>query len=250
MFARVRRWSQTARALALGGLLACLQAGGAWAEEVEGGTVFHSPPEDTTVTVVEPAAEPQPQPPIEAPSPPSSAPALEPVSDSPPASEQEPAAAPATVLGEGLRARPEQFAPAVLTVPGEALLIDPPAEPPAVLPEIPDAMPIPDQEGVASWYGLRFQGRKTASGERFDRHALTAAHPTLPFGTRVCVRSQVNGQGVVVRINDRGPHVANRIIDLSEAAAKSIGMHSGLGLKSVELFALEEGQIDCPAAEP
>lgn len=206
MFARASRWRQTARAVTLGGLLACLQAGWAWAEEVEGGTVFHSPPE-------EPATQ-------------------------------------ATVQGEGLRARPEQFAPTVLSVPGEALLIDPPAEPPAVLPEIPEAMPIPDQEGVASWYGLRFQGRKTASGERFDRHALTAAHPTLPFGTRVCVRSQGDGQGVVVRINDRGPHSPNRIIDLSEAAAKSIGMHSGLGLKSVELFALEEGETNCPAGTP
>ena len=157
---------------------------------------------------------------------------------------------PERAVGEGLRARPESFAPTLLTVPGEAMLLDPSPEPPVVLPEIPEAAPVPDQEGVASWYGLRFQGRKTASGERFDRHALTAAHPTLPFGTRVCVRSQVNGQGVVVRINDRGPHVANRIIDLSEAAARSIGMHSGLGLKSVELFALEEGQSDCPATEP
>lgn len=166
----------------------------------------------------------------------------------PSAPESAPESAPA--LGEGLRASPQQFAPSVLTVPGESMLIDPPASALQVLPEIPDVTPLPDQEGIASWYGLRFHGRKTASGERFDRNALTAAHPTLPFGVLVCVRSQLNGKFVVVRINDRGPHVPNRIIDLSEAAAKSIGMHSGLGLKSVELFTLEPGETECPAGAP
>jgi rare lipoprotein A len=81
-------------------------------------------------------------------------------------------------------------------------------------------------EGLASWYGLAFQGRRTANGERFDMNALTAAHPSLPFGTRVLVRNPRNHRFVVVRINDRGPHVPGRIIDLSHAAARALGMLS------------------------
>ncbi|WP_367181171.1 septal ring lytic transglycosylase RlpA family protein [uncultured Ramlibacter sp.] len=88
--------------------------------------------------------------------------------------------------------------------------------------------------GIASWYGPRFHGRRTASGERFDMHALTAAHPSLPFGTVVRVRSLVNGREVEVRINDRGPHIKQRVIDLSRAAAKSLGLlDSGAGTKPV-----------------
>jgi rare lipoprotein A len=78
--------------------------------------------------------------------------------------------------------------------------------------------------GKASWYGPGFHGRRTASGERFDMNALTAAHRTLPFGTRVRVRNTENGREVVVRINDRGPHIAGRIIDLSKAAAAAIDL--------------------------
>lgn len=77
--------------------------------------------------------------------------------------------------------------------------------------------------GKASWYGPRFHGRRTASGETFDMHALTAAHPSLPFGTLVRVRNTVNGREVVVRINDRLPS-RRRIIDLSRAAASSLGI--------------------------
>jgi len=80
------------------------------------------------------------------------------------------------------------------------------------------------QRGKASWYGRRFQGRKTASGERFDRHALTAAHRKLPFGTRVRVTNLKNGRTVIVRINDRGPFGSGRVIDVSEAAAKRLRM--------------------------
>lgn len=80
-------------------------------------------------------------------------------------------------------------------------------------------------QGRASWYGKRFHGRRTASGERFDMHALTAAHRTLPLGTRLRVRSVHTGQEVVVRINDRGPRQHQRIIDLSYAAAKALGVH-------------------------
>lgn len=78
--------------------------------------------------------------------------------------------------------------------------------------------------GLASYYGKEFHGRRTASGEPFDMDALTAAHRTLPFGTVVRVTNVRNGKSVRVRINDRGPFIAGRIIDLSYAAAKSIGM--------------------------
>lgn len=80
--------------------------------------------------------------------------------------------------------------------------------------------------GVASWYGMPFNGRPTASGEIFDMHQLTAAHRTYPFGTIVQVIDEANGKNVEVRINDRGPFVEGRIIDLSYAAAQSISMPS------------------------
>ncbi|WP_117238503.1 septal ring lytic transglycosylase RlpA family protein [Thermus sediminis] len=79
------------------------------------------------------------------------------------------------------------------------------------------------QEGLAVWYGPGFHGRRTASGEVYDQNALTAAHPSLPFGTRVRVTNPKNGRSVVVRINDRGPFGGRYIIDLSYAAAKAIG---------------------------
>jgi rare lipoprotein A len=78
--------------------------------------------------------------------------------------------------------------------------------------------------GEASWYGPGFHGRRTASGETFDRNALTAAHRTLPFGTRVRVTNLNNGRQVIVRINDRGPYSGGRVIDLSEAAARHVDM--------------------------
>lgn len=77
--------------------------------------------------------------------------------------------------------------------------------------------------GVASWYGPKFHGRRTASGERYNMNDLTAAHRTLPFGTLLEVRNVRNGRSVVVRINDRGPFSKNRVIDLSFAAAREIG---------------------------
>jgi rare lipoprotein A (peptidoglycan hydrolase) len=79
-------------------------------------------------------------------------------------------------------------------------------------------------EGIASWYGPRFQGRRTASGEKFDRYALTAAHKTLPLGSRVVVHNPRTGKRIVVRINDRGPYIRNRVLDLSEAAASALGL--------------------------
>ncbi len=79
-------------------------------------------------------------------------------------------------------------------------------------------------EGKASYYGAKHHGKRTASGERFNQHALTAAHRTLPFGTRVKVTNLNNDRSVVVRINDRGPHIRGRIIDLSREAADRLGM--------------------------
>lgn len=78
--------------------------------------------------------------------------------------------------------------------------------------------------GVASWYGPGFHGRTTANGERYDMHGMTAAHKSLPFGTQVKVTNRNNGKSVVVRINDRGPYVGKRIIDLSRTAADTIDM--------------------------
>ena len=94
------------------------------------------------------------------------------------------------------------------------------------------------ETGVASWYGDAFHGRKTASGEAFDMNALTAAHPSLPFGSWVRVRNLLNGRSVDVRINDRGPHIKQRIIDLSRAAAQALGL-AGQGTRQVELTVLD-----------
>ncbi len=88
----------------------------------------------------------------------------------------------------------------------------------------PGEVPQYDRVGVASWYGPGFQGRKTASGARFNMNALTAAHRSLPFGTRVKVTNVKNGRSVVVTINDRGPFTRGRIIDLSKAAAGRLGI--------------------------
>ena len=100
------------------------------------------------------------------------------------------------------------------------------------------------ERGGASWYGIQFHQRKTASGERFDMTAMTAAHKTLPFNTRVCVRSLVNGSEVLVRINDRGPYAAGRVIDLSRAAADRIGL-TGLGIKQVALTVVDRDGMRC-----
>ncbi len=92
-------------------------------------------------------------------------------------------------------------------------------------------------EGVASWYGAQFQGRKTANGEVFDKEELTCAHRSLPFGTFLLVRNLDNGSSVVVRVNDRGPFVKDRVLDLSEAAARLVGMVA-TGTARVSLLAL------------
>jgi rare lipoprotein A len=84
----------------------------------------------------------------------------------------------------------------------------------------------PARADVASYYGQEFAGHRTASGEKFNPSAMTAAHRTLPFGTRVRVTNSRNGRSVIVRINDRGPFVKGRAIDLSSGAARAIGMAS------------------------
>jgi rare lipoprotein A len=91
-------------------------------------------------------------------------------------------------------------------------------------PEKLDAVPGATQTGVASWYGPGFHGRQTANGEIYDQHALTAAHRTLPLGTWVRVTNVAGERAVVVRVNDRGPYVDDRVIDLSLAAAQRIDL--------------------------
>lgn len=77
---------------------------------------------------------------------------------------------------------------------------------------------------MASWYGPGFHGKRTANGECFNTHALTAAHRTLRFGARVRVTNKTNGRSIVVRINDRGPFIGGRVIDLSNASARALGV--------------------------
>ena len=141
----------------------------------------------------------------------------------------------------------------------------PPTQVPADLAAIPDAVPVPlpksrtgnnpyealgktwypmesaqgyRKRGVASWYGSKFHGRRTSSGEPYDMFAMTAAHPVLPLPTFVRVTSLNNGRSVVVKVNDRGPFLHDRIIDLSYAAAWKLGI-TATGTGRVEVEALE-----------
>jgi rare lipoprotein A len=94
--------------------------------------------------------------------------------------------------------------------------------------------------GTASYYGRRFHGRRTANGETFDMHELTAAHRRLSFGTVLRVTNLANGHAVMVRVNDRGPYIRGRVLDLSHAAAQRIGMvHSGLARVRIEVVAAD-----------
>jgi len=96
------------------------------------------------------------------------------------------------------------------------------------------------QTGTASWYGSKYHGRKTSSGELYNKNDMTAAHNTLPFGTKVKVTNLANNESVVLRINDRGPFVGNRIIDVSEVAAKKLDMHKqGVATVQVEVLELQ-----------
>ncbi len=92
--------------------------------------------------------------------------------------------------------------------------------------------------GRASWYGPNFHGRKTSNGERYDQEGMTAAHRTLPFGTKLRVTNRSTGKSCVVKVNDRGPFVDNRVIDLSKGAAKQLNMVSS-GVAMVDVFVLQ-----------
>jgi rare lipoprotein A len=124
---------------------------------------------------------------------------------------------------------PAESAPA----PGAQIPSPPSGAPPSV--ETQPAIPgVYVEEGVASWYGVPFDGRRTSNGEIYDMHQFTAAHRTLPFGALVRVTNLRNGKQTQVRINDRGPFVANRVIDLSLSAAQAIDM-VGPGTSPVRL---------------
>jgi rare lipoprotein A len=97
------------------------------------------------------------------------------------------------------------------------------------------------QRGIASWYGIKFHGRKTSSGEVYNMHDMTAAHKTLPLPVYVHVKNLDNGRSTVVRVNDRGPFISGRIIDLSYAAAKKLGV-KGPGTANVEISVVSRGQ--------
>ncbi len=92
------------------------------------------------------------------------------------------------------------------------------------------------QIGVASWYGHELQGNTTANGETYNLNGLTAAHPTLPFGTTIRVTNLENSKNILLRVNDRGPHIGRRLIDVSWAAANRLGfVHSGTARVRVEV---------------
>ncbi len=128
---------------------------------------------------------------------------------------------------------PVQTAPPAIPAPPVPL-------PLAVAPSPPAEQPFFTQQGIASFYGKKHQGRRTAAGEHFDLKDFTAAHRTLAFGTVVRVTNLRNGETVKVRINDRGPHVKGRIIDLSTAAARAIGIWDGVARVRIEVFASEQ----------
>ncbi|HLW78842.1 MAG TPA: septal ring lytic transglycosylase RlpA family protein, partial [Terriglobia bacterium] len=136
-------------------------------------------------------------------------------------------------------------APSAQPIPGH-----PPPRLPAHAPATAPAVPmVQGEEGLASWYGHPFHGRSTSSGEIYNMYDITAAHKTLPFGTQVRVHDLDNGQSVDVRINDRGPFVEGRIIDLSYAAAQQLHL-VGPGTALVWLEILNPGLVAGPAAIP
>ena len=103
------------------------------------------------------------------------------------------------------------------------------------------------QRGEASWYGMPFHGRRTANGERYDMYRMSAAHRDLPFGTVVEVHNVDNGRRIQVRVNDRGPFIRGRILDLSFAAAEELDMVR-TGTAAIELRVVELGQVPLPAS--
>jgi rare lipoprotein A len=104
-----------------------------------------------------------------------------------------------------------------------------------------------DRTGMASWYGSDYHGRRTSNGETYDMDSMTAAHPTLPMPTIVRVTNLENGRSVVVRINDRGPFVEDRIIDMSRAGARELGFASQ-GVARVRVTVLREASLQLKRA--
>jgi rare lipoprotein A len=153
----------------------------------------------------------------------------------------------------------------------------PEAHPPADAANIPDAVPKPEpraasgndsyvvagttyiplaeangyhERGIASWYGKKFNGKRTSSGEPYDMYAMTAAHKTLPLPSYVRVRNLQNGRSVIVRVNDRGPFLHNRLIDLSYAGAAKLGiLGTGTGVVEVEAINPEEPAVQVARAK-
>jgi rare lipoprotein A len=123
-------------------------------------------------------------------------------------------------------------------------------DPPTSLADAPPLETGPDisnfhQTGRASWYGTPFHGRKTASGERYNMHALTAAHKTLPLDSYVRVTNTTNNKSVVVKINDRGPYTRGRVIDVSYAAARMLGLRrAGTARVKIEGLSQEEAKTE------
>lgn len=100
------------------------------------------------------------------------------------------------------------------------------------------------QQGKASYYGKAHHGKKTASGKRFNMHAMTAAHRSLPFGTQLKVTSKDTGKSVIVTINDRGPYAGGRILDLSQEAARQLGMiKQGVGVVTLEKINVKQDSV-------
>ncbi|MHB8744014.1 MAG: septal ring lytic transglycosylase RlpA family protein [Sulfuricaulis sp.] len=154
----------------------------------------------------------------------------------------------------------------------------PGANPPPDVANIPDAVPKPEaraasgnepytvdgttytplasangyrERGIASWYGRKFHGKRTSSGEPYDMYAMTAAHKTLPLPTYVRVRNLQNGRSIIVRVNDRGPFLHNRLIDLSYAGAAKLGiLGTGTGVVEVEAINPEEPAIQLAQTKP
>ena len=140
-----------------------------------------------------------------------------------------------SVLADALLSRPAAVAP-VVTAPVKSAT-------PALTEDVQAESKVPKHllRGVASWYGGVFNGRQTASGEIYDMFAMTACHPTLPFGTKVRVVNTRNHKTVVVRINDRGFLNDGRIMDLSYGAAQKLGMvHAGLAKVKLQILKPEE----------
>ena len=159
-----------------------------------------------------------------------------------PATPATPAAAPrsriADFIDRRLRARAETPAAVAETAPAAPATPETPEAPVDEKYRLTGEAARELERGHASWYGGQFHGRRTASGENFNKYALTAAHKTLPFGTIVRVRSLKHGREVEVRINDRGPFAKGRVIDLSQAAAEALGL-TATGVAEVSLNVAE-----------